>query len=750
MLKNSLFFIFFIFSFTAFSQKDSIYQLKKVTIKNKSSRDWGREIIKKAIARRKELEGRYANFQVDIYSLSKIDKEKEDATGSIFERNSQLEWNSKSFIENGKSKDIYNVYNDYSSSGEVELHGDPSIGTSLDVFGGGRIAPRLALDDNPYVFVKGVNDAFFNMYQNYIKASQLCAKPIVSPIADNALLYYRFELTNTYVDENWGLVNQLRVIPLFNYEPLVLGSIWIKESNSEVVRFSGSINGNSLLFLKSLTLDIEYTIQNNLPLPNRIQYDFMTLDNRKMILGKCSVYLSNYAFYDIPKPSNFWMETKKFELDSVQSNFRPSELNSEDEKYVKSIDSLNNFHHSKEYLEKQDDSINKMHLLDVIWNGVSFQNSLLKQRLWFGGLISQVVPFGVGGYRHRLNLFYDKEFTSGNKITFQPTIDYGFYNKDMKGEIALAYDYDPLKLRRVTLLAGDIYDFVNNFQNIAGTFGPSNRVRNQKIGFSYRSELQNGLFVKYSFDFSNRISITNVKYPTWVDYFGMFSKPQPFDDYKVSILGLEVEYQPYQKFIIKDKKKIILDSKWPLVGIKYSTGIPSLFGGQSNYGFLETKITQQAKIAAMGNYQFRVVFGSFLYKKDLRLVEHKYFRTSDNWFLSNPTTSMQMLDTLLNTTNSYIQGNFIHHFEGYFLNKIWLLNRLKLEETVGAGFLSLPKEKYILGEVFAGIERKVKISKYLFKFGVFWTASVSSNRLGASHLKFGINFYDSFHKNWLY
>jgi hypothetical protein len=111
---------------------------------------------------------------------------------------------------------------------------------------------------------------------------------------------------------------------------------------------------------------------------------------------------------------------------------------------------------------------------------------------------------------------------------------------------------------------------------------------------------------------------------------------------------------------------------------------------------------------------------------------------------------MQMLDTILSTTNSYFQANFIHHFEGYFLNKIWLMNRLKLEETVGAAFLTLPQNKYSLGEVFAGIERKVKISKYLWKFGLFWTSSISSNRLGATYIKIGINFYDTFHKQWLY
>jgi hypothetical protein len=195
------FFIFFLLQILlsySFAQKDSMVLMKDVIIKKKSKRDWGKEIIRKAIDRRQEVEKRYTNFEVDIYSISKIDKEKKDSIQSIFQRESQLEWKSKSYLEYSSTKDIYQVYNDYSSSGKVELHGDPNVGTSTDFFGGGRLAPRLAIDENPYIFVKGIKEAFFNIYQNYIEASHLCAKPIVSPIADNAFLFYRFDLIKTF------------------------------------------------------------------------------------------------------------------------------------------------------------------------------------------------------------------------------------------------------------------------------------------------------------------------------------------------------------------------------------------------------------------------------------------------------------------------------------------------------------------------------------------------------------------------
>ena len=75
----SIFLLLIVFNENSFCQKDSIIQFKNIVIKKKTKRDWGKEIIRKAIGRRKEVEKNYSNFEVDIYSISKIDKEKKDS-----------------------------------------------------------------------------------------------------------------------------------------------------------------------------------------------------------------------------------------------------------------------------------------------------------------------------------------------------------------------------------------------------------------------------------------------------------------------------------------------------------------------------------------------------------------------------------------------------------------------------------------------------------------------------------------------
>ena len=153
---------------------------------------------------------------------------------------------------------------------------------------------------------------------------------------------------------------------------------------------------------------------------------------------------------------------------------------------------------------------------------------------------------------------------------------------------------------------------------------------------------------------------------------------------------------------------------------------------------------------SLGNSEVNVTAGAFLKKNNLRPIEHKYFRTSDFGFFSDPTKSMQRLDTVLSTTKSFIQANFIHHFNGFFLNKVWGINKLKLEETIGGGLLIIPESNFNLVEFYVGLERMFRFRKQLFKIGVYAVASDNNYNKANIHWKFGVNFYDSFRRKWSY
>jgi hypothetical protein len=765
MIKSILFISFILLlSFQSLAQlvvpkNEKEKNMEEVRIVPKSKKQRGKEIMKKVIAQREFYQNQLKNYSVETYCFTTLDKEKEDTIQDNIhetERINQLEWQATSYYKaNGNYKDVFHGYLDYSDQ-QMFVMGSNGGKSKPDVMGDQTIMPNFTLTSNPFVFVKGLKESDINLYTNLIYAPTICERPIVSPLNSNAFLYYSFYLEKISTNQFNETIYEIRIDPLFDEEALFQGRLFIIDNSFTIIDYDLLVNSSSMPFFKTMQIKGKYQLKDSFLFPVYREFNYVTNEGKNLIFGNSKVNYSNFTKISETQAPKFWLEPIKYDDQALTQkknywdSIRPIKLTSKDSLFFVKQDSVFKVEHSDTFLQRKDSIYNAISFMDILWYGVGFKNTYKGNSLWISSLAAQVAPLGVGGYRHKLYFKYRKSFSSGKKIYIEPLIDYGFLNKDLKGELTLAYLYNPNRSSRIQVNGGDVYDFINSYQSILGTWGPGNRVRNQKFEVSHRFEVLNGLYLENSFLFSNRISISSMKYPAWVDGFGTFAKPKPFEGYRVSLLTTELEYHFQQKYLIKDKRKIVLGSKWPTIAAKLNIGIPSLFGGQSNFGYLECRVSDERKIRTFGDFFFKLTYGQFLYKNDLRVIEHKYFRTSDFFFFSNPTNSMQLLDTNMNTSNSYLQCNAIHHFNGFFLNKIWGINKLKLEESIGGGILSLPNSHFLQTEVYVGIERKFRIRQELMKFGIYLISANSTHSPHTYRLKIGINGYDTFRNKWLY
>lgn len=517
-----------------------------------------------------------------------------------------------------------------------------------------------------------------------------------------------------------------------------------------------SINPAVLTYFQELYLICDYSNLEGKLVPVRREFVYNIKEGKTKINGLIRLTHQDYKFIVDDSKRSFWLETKVYEDDAFDkdstfwSDKRPFTLKDLELNFIRTQDSVISYHETDEYMRQNDSIRNKIKWTTLIFEGVRHVNSFKKQEWRINGLVEQVIPFGVGGYRHRLGGYYSKEFENGKAFTVRPMVDYGFRNKDVKGEFGGSFTYNPKRFSKIEFEIGDVYDFVSNVQNIQGTFAPGNRVRNKKFQISHRMEIINGLYGKIGFEFSDRTSITNLQQPEWDTLFGIFADPIPFDPYRILLTTIDLEYHFSQKYFIRKGRKVVLGSPYPKLFFKYKRGIPNVFAAQSNFDFVEVRIHDDIQLNTLGTSELNFTMGGFLFKKDLRVIEHKFFRASDLGFFSNPVNTMQILDTALNTNNSYMQFNFIHHFKGFFLNKIGLINRLKLEETIGGGFLTVPDVKFRHVEFYVGLERKVRIRQTIFKIGIYAVAGDSNFSKADVNFKFGFNFYDNFTGKWQY
>ena len=749
--------------------KNNLTNLNEIeVVANKE--DKAKKILDNVRANRKLYLHSYDNYKCDNYIKTTIEKqESTNLRDSLLKKGVEIKTLDDFFkkqnlnlIESvseiyfkqpSKYKEIVKAYNDYT---EPKKPNSRSISISVEV-GEDNIAPETKTQKNPNIFYENISDANFNFYKNLIKVPSLCNQPLKSPISNASGIDYKFRFIESFY-ENGKKINKIEVIPRNKVSALFYGEIFIEDSTWALLSVDLSINERALLKYKNFRIIENYKqIKPNVYLPNRVEITY-TIKNRKSnILGCTKISNKNYKI-DIDIDKNlFNNEIKTFEPKALDQDstywkkIRPIALKNEEIKFISKTDSIKEYYTSDKFLDRQDSLYNALHWWSI-FAGAGYQNHYNGINIFVGGLIQQVVPFGVGGYRHKLPISFSKELK--NKMILETTeeADYGFLNNDLKGKFSLGLMYYPKKFIKTTVSFGNYYDLINNYASIEQTFSRSNYVNDKSIGISQRIEIFNGLFAKFSFDYNNQNPITDIKLEKWSNFvFGDLNKPVDFNQYIKSEFTLKLKYVINQQYVIKENKKIIIGKDYPEINFTYRKGFPNLFNSEVDFDYFEIGANDELKLARFGLSRWQIKFGTFTNKRNLRILEYKYFRGSDKYFFSDPVKSFQLLGPTLNTANEFIQANYIHHFNGSILNQVPLFKYLKMSIAGGAGTMSIPRDNFAHFEMFAGVEKIFRIKDQLFRLGFYGVSSDNTlTKKPEITIKIGISDFNSYTNKWSY
>lgn len=738
-------------------------------------RDRGREIMQQVRGKRKIYLNAIENYSCNTYLKNSLEKRQIKYTRNEIEKaeeiivtDTSLDVNFKNeilnFIESvsitnysapNHYKEEYLAYHDFADIKDNSI----SISSELG-YGEYSIVPAEYDLEDPYLLYTEVSSGDFNIYKKTINLEGIVEKPIVSPLSNAGAIYYKPDFVSSFYVEG-KKIYKIKLTPLFNGEPLFKGILFVEDKTFVIRSFELSISGPMLL-CKDFNLIQDYiNIDSNVYVPSRREINYTIKEGKYQIIGNARISHSNYKINTVFPDKYFNSEQRVFN-DSVYLrdslywlNYRPLTLQDKELEYISHTDSIREVHNSEEYLLQQDSIANKVSLGRLLVAGFFHRNRFKRTEFYIQPIVSQFNFFGVGGYRHRVGGYYDKEFISNNFVLeIDGEIDYGIKNKDVRGDFGLGLMYNPRKFLRTHITVGDYYELINSFASFASSFSRSNYVRKKTINISQRMELTNGLFGELFLDYTNMIPITDMQLePFWDSIFIGMNEPTDFQQYLKSEIRLQFTYIHKQKYYYKENKKIISGSKYPTLNLIYRKGIPGIFSSEVNFDYIEFGVFDEFKFPLLGNSKWDVQAGTFLNKRNLREMEWKYFRGSDLVFFSNPLRSFQLLGPTLATENEFIRGNVMHHFEGAFLNKIPLLHHLKLSTAAGGGFILVPEDKIAHGEIFVGLERVTKIKEQVFKIGLYAcsaTNTLDSNDFTPFTLKFGISYYNPITKRWDY
>jgi len=608
------------------------------------------------------------------------------------------------------------------------------------------------------LFIPRFGESDFNFYRNIVSVREVAEVPVISPLNRTSILSYKFKLIESK-EEGGQLVHKIKVTPRKKGNATCKGYIYINEGLWNINRLDLSFSKGGLKFFDAFRLKQDFKqLPDSTWLPYRVEFIYSTKQGKYKTfngntLMRYSEYENNYNFPPKFFGNEISVTTKEAYLrDSTYwKSARPEPLTIKQQKLVAYKDSIFAIVNSIPYKDSIQALYNKVSLLDVFYDGVGFRDHYKKRSIYFGP-VPDFFDFSiVGGFRVGLpytSVF--KRWENGQWISLSTSLNIGLKNKDLQGTLGGRFRYDPRRLADVYASGGRSFDAINSFDAYLNQLRNSNYYLRDRLLVGHRIEVFNGFYLRTNFSLNDRQTTAGYITDNFIDRIIEDENPIDFDPYKAFISNISVAYTPQQKFMSEPNRKIVLGSKWPTFRLTHEKGWNGLFGSDINYDFLNLKVEQDILLGFFGNSKYTAQVGKFVNSKNVKFIDVKRFRESDDWFLySDPLNSFQLLDTALATTNLFFEVHHIHHFNGALINNIPLVRLLNVHIVAGGGFLWVDKDKVRHEEVFAGLERTFKLGpRRRLRLGVYGVAA-NSNISGPNvGYKISIDVIDTWKRNW--
>ena len=613
------------------------------------------------------------------------------------------------------------------------------------------------------LFFLSATQGDFNFYNNLISIPAVSQTQFISPLSYSGLLAYRFKTIKTDI-VNGKKIYTISVKPRQLSNATVEGDITVADGLWVILHTKLRFPKYHLAEYDFFEVEQQYSFVNNTAwVITKQQFVYNAASGKKKSSGHTVVTYNNFLLnkkfdkkYFGAELSTATLQTYKQDSIFWQTN-RTEPLTEKEIRFIHYKDSAYRATHTNAYLDSMDRINNKVTWKTILIKGQNF-NDHAKRRSWYiPPLPALYQPFQFGGTRIQTSFSYFKTWESRKNIFLYSDISYGLRNSDINGNIRVSRMYNPLKRAFYYIRLQKNFEYIFRGDAWINLINRSNLYLNQVLGAGHSFEIKNGLYLYADADMAFRRSLSGYKTGSFIDSaFGGYldsNKAIAFNPYNAFYGTLRLEYTPHQRYIKEPREKIILGSSWPTFYTLFKKGIPGVFNSSVNFDYLEFGIKQSVKIGTIGLSSYTIKTGSFINKKDLRLVDYKRERRGDPIFFSNPNEAFQSLDSSFPVLRRFYEGHYVHEFNGALLNKIPLLKKLGLKEIGGAGFLFAPERnnlRYV--EAFAGIERvfKYPFNKLgKFKLGAYITGSAANQFRNPVQFKVGLTTWDRRNGKWL-
>ncbi|MES2376361.1 MAG: DUF5686 and carboxypeptidase regulatory-like domain-containing protein [Bacteroidota bacterium] len=581
-----------------------------------------------------------------------------------------------------------------------------------------------------------------DFYNNIFTINGLSARGFVSPVASNALSYYNYKLAGI-ANENGRTIYKIALIPKRKRDQVFKGFIYIVEGDWRIysVDLQLTSTDNTLNLVDTMHISQQYVpIRDSTWMPASIQYAY-----KGKVLGfKFEGYYigiyNNYQF-NVNYPPNFFNgEVLKIDTASNLKDAgywfknRPVPLTALETRDYQKKDSIARLQKTRPYLDSLQKTKNNISLIPYIVVGHTSTSRDNKDSLYVYPFLQTVFYNTVEGWGINLKARYSKTSDDFKTFSITPAIRYGFANKMFSANLHTSYTYDPFHAGKFFVDFGTDVQDLNNvgtrslyFNTLSTLLSENNYVkyyRNEFGSLGYMRELSNGILWRASLSYANRTQLYNNSYNhIFNDPNKEFTSNNPlapagtpandmstlFPQHQAFTFNTSVKFTFVQEYITRTSGVVYLEPKYPTVTVNYRKAIAGVFGSDANYDFASVDISKDhIRLGLMGYSAFKLSAGDFFTHKALYYMDYNHFLGNQGTTF-DPTYvgSFHFLPFYTySASGAYLEAHYQHNFSGSLLRRLPWVGKLKLEEVIGANYLT-EKNNPNYSELYVGLQRLI-------------------------------------------
>jgi hypothetical protein len=552
----------------------------------------------------------------------------------------------------------------------------------------------------------------YNFYENLITMRDVSNRPFVSPINDNAFLYYNYKLLGSYFEDGKE-INKIQVIPKRETDPVFSGIIYIQEN-------SWRLNGIDLFLTKKNKINFVDTITVQqvfapvsgdsiwMPRSSNMGFSFTIFGFKGD--GYFNTVLFNYNVNPQYEKNFFKNEIVIIEKDANKKDSaywaenRPIPLTDIEIKDYRKKDSIARITEDPHYIDSVDRKRNKFKI-DNLLNGYTYRKRNKQLQIEMPGITDAGIQYNtIEGINLSYQFNLTKSYEDLRSHRLNGRVRYGFSNQLAGGELDWRYLFNHNKFRSFGVNIKSIVEQYNNRNPITPLINSlytlllnENYMKIFKetgAGVYYRTELAKGINGRVDLKYIIREPLANTSNLLLIDdKQKLFTSNDPlhfttddsvFKKNNVLLFDINFQFRFKQRYYKVAGNRYYAENKYPRIAVLYRKAIP-VNNASADFDLIALNIYDNVNLGLFGVFKYNLKGGYYARLKKIYYMDYKHF-SGNQTFIANTDylNSFKLLPYYgLSTKNWYAEFHTEQHFNGFIINKIPLAKKLFIQEVVG-------------------------------------------------------------------